>query len=86
MQAMGMTIPDKQAVLADSVDLKNQDLTHFLQVSVKQEDGKLIAYPIPGGGSGDLVNLRQVTGFLEIPPGTSPAQKGAVFPFISFRA
>lgn len=86
LQAMGMTIPDKQAVLVESVDLKNQDLTHFLQVTVKQEDGKLIAYPIPGGGSGDLVNLRQVTGFLEIPPGTSPAQKGAVFPFISFRA
>lgn len=86
LQAMGMTIPDKQAVLVESLDLKNQDLTHFLQVTVKQEDGKLIAYPIPGGGSGDLVNLRQVTGFLEIPPGTSPAQKGAVFPFISFRA
>lgn len=86
LQAMGMTIPDKQAVLVESVDLKNQDLTHFLQVTVKQEDGKLMAYPIPGGGSGDLVNLRQVTGFLEIPPGTSPAQKGAVFPFISFRA
>ncbi len=86
LQAMGMTIPAKQAVLADSVDLKSPDLTHFLQVSVKQEDGKLMAYPIPGGGSGDLVNLGKVTGFLEIPPGTMAAQTGTLFPLISFRA
>jgi len=60
-------------------------LTYFLQVAVKDEDGKLMAYPIPGGGSGDFANLKNVTGFLELPEDRSAFVAGELFPYIPFR-
>ena len=44
-----------------------------------------MATPIPGGGSGDFVNLKDVDGFLELPDGTVSFKKGEAFNFISFR-
>ena len=61
------------------------NLTYFLQVKVESEDGKLLAYPDAGGGSGDFVNLKNVTGFLELPPDKSTFSSGEVFPYFSFR-
>jgi molybdopterin molybdotransferase len=60
-------------------------LTCFLQVSVKNEQGRLVAYPEPGGGSGDFANLKNVTGFLELPLEKTHFKEGEVFPYISFR-
>ncbi len=73
------------AVLAK--DFKGpQGLTYFLQVNVKVEDGKLMAYPDPGGGSGDFANLKNVSGFLELPEDRSSFTAGEVFSYIPFRS
>ncbi|MEJ1239444.1 molybdopterin molybdotransferase MoeA [Chryseolinea sp. T2] len=61
------------------------DMTYFLQVAVKNEKGTLTAYPNAGGGSGDFANLKEVTGFLELPGSGSPAKKGDAYPYYSFR-
>ena len=61
------------------------NLTYFLQVKVKSESGRLMAYPDAGGGSGDFVNLKNVTGFLELPPDQSKFSPGEVFPYFPFR-
>jgi molybdopterin molybdotransferase len=60
-------------------------LTYFLQVSVVNEGGKLLAYPVPGGGSGDFANLKEVDGFLELPRDRDVFHSGEPFPFIPFR-
>jgi molybdopterin molybdotransferase len=44
-------------------------LTYFMQAQVGQtEDGKLVAKPYPGNGSGDLTNLSEVNAFVALPP------------------
>jgi len=60
-------------------------LTYFLQVRTKNEQGRLMAYPDAGGGSGDFANLKDVDGFLELPLERSAFEAGEVFPFIPFR-
>lgn len=60
-------------------------LTYFLQVSLKSEAGRVVAYPDSGGGSGDFANLKNVSGFLELPLEKNDFKKGEVFPYISFR-
>jgi molybdopterin molybdotransferase len=61
-------------------------LTYFLQVSVRNEQGTLIAAPDAGGGSGDFANLRNVDGFLELPLDKSEFRAGEVFPYFPFRS
>ncbi len=61
-------------------------LTYFLQVTVKNEGGKLVAYPDQGGGSGDFANLKKIDGFLELPLEKTDFKAGEVFTFIPFRA
>jgi molybdopterin molybdotransferase len=60
-------------------------LTYFLQVEVKSENGEMIAYPEAGGGSGDFVNLKNITGFIELPADRSSFQAGEVFLYFPFR-
>lgn len=60
-------------------------LTHFLQVQTTIQDGKLIAVPDVGKGSGDFANLSKVTGFLELSENRSDFSAGEVFPYFPFR-
>ncbi|HMG91148.1 MAG TPA: molybdopterin molybdotransferase MoeA [Chryseolinea sp.] len=84
LKSMKVDVALCSAVLAK--DFKGpQGLTYFLQVNVKVENGKLMAYPDPGGGSGDFANLKNVTGFLELPEGRSSFESGEVFVYIPFR-
>lgn len=55
-----------QAILSEDVRFE-KSLQFFLQVKIALEKGQLVAYPIPGNGSGDFVNLVNTTGFLELP-------------------
>jgi molybdopterin molybdotransferase len=84
LRSFGLPGQSTQALLAEefTIDIK---LTYFLQVNVKVENGKLMAYPLAGGGSGDFVNLKNVTGFLELPPGKNRFEAGKLFPYIPFR-
>lgn len=61
-------------------------LQYFLQVKISYgNDGKLLATPVVGNGSGDLANLVDADGFLELPSEQNEFKKGEVFPYIQFR-
>lgn len=62
------------------------NLTYFLQVRMVNEKGKQMAYPVPGGGSGDFANLKEVNAFLELPEGKDTFQKSEVYPLFYFRS
>ncbi len=74
----------QSAILAEDYSF-SPSLTYFLQVKIENENGKLMAYPTTGGGSGDFANLKDVAGFLELPLQQSKFQKGESYPLISFR-
>jgi molybdopterin molybdotransferase len=84
MQGLGIAEKPAVAILAKDFSF-TPSLTFFLQVMVKNEDGKLMAYPDAGGGSGDFANLKKVDGFLELPANRSDFKAGEVLPFIAFR-
>jgi molybdopterin molybdotransferase len=61
-------------------------LQYFLQVKLSYgADGKLLAAPVVGNGSGDFSNLVDADGFLELPSEQDEFKRGEVFSFISFR-
>ncbi|MBI3482292.1 MAG: molybdopterin molybdotransferase MoeA [Bacteroidetes bacterium] len=82
--SLNRSIKKQKAILAEDFTFAPQ-LTYFLQVKVENENGKLMAYPSAGGGSGDFANLKDVDGFLELPLGQSEFQKQDSFPLILFR-
>ncbi len=84
MKSLGLGVHDLTATLSSNFSFA-PNLTYFLQVSVKSEFGKLSAYPDAGGGSGDFVNLKKVTGFLELPPDKTVFSAGEMFPYFPFR-
>ena len=73
-----------QAILSEDYFFK-PGLTYFLQVKLSQQNGKLIATPISGKGSGDLVNLVDADAFLELSGDKSNFSKGELFPVILYR-
>lgn len=77
-QQFGYSQPREEAILAQSF-LQNLPLTYFLQVTLEVKEGSIWATPMPGNGSGDLVNLAKVDGFLEIPPGLTQYESGSPF-------
>lgn len=84
LRSMGAPYRHSSAVLSKDFTF-SPPLTCFLQVTVSNEGGRLIATPLPGGGSGDFANLKNVNGFLEMPLEESEFRAGEVFPFIAFR-
>lgn len=84
LRCLGQQPHEHFAVLATDFSFP-PPLTHFLQVSVKNEAGCLRAYPAPGGGSGDFVNLKNVSGFLELPLDKKDFKAGEVYPYRPFR-
>jgi molybdopterin molybdotransferase len=80
----GKNHPPQYATLADDLVFK-PNLTYFLQVKIENENGVLMAKPAVGGGSGDLANLNDADGFLELPIEKTTFFKGEIFKFISFR-
>ena len=72
------------AILAKDFMFK-PELTYFLQVKIINSDGKLMAFPDAGNGSGDLANLSQNDGFLELPSNRTEFKRGEVFPLIQYR-
>lgn len=84
LESVGVKNERGVAVLAKDFSFPDK-LTYFLQVAVRNENGKLMAYPDAGGGSGDFANLKNVTGFLELPEDQSVFNAGEVLPYIPFR-
>lgn len=84
LKCCGVEAMPVSAILASDVNFTPL-LTYFLQVRIEIYDGKNMAYPKVGGGSGDFANLKSVQGFLELPSEKSNFKMGESYPFISFR-
>lgn len=84
LQSMSLAVDEQKAILASDFSFKPL-LTYFLQVKTINESGKLMAYPDAGGGSGDFANLKNVSGFLELPEEKSMFKAGEVYSFYPFR-
>ena len=73
------------ATLTEDYSFK-PNLTYFLQVKLRiDEGGQWLAQPITGKGSGDLANLVDADGFLELPTGQTDFAKGTTFPLWTYR-
>ena len=61
------------------------DLTYFAQVKTTLDQGKLVAQPVEGHGSGDLANLVDADGFLELPRRKNQFLQGEWYPYYPYR-
>lgn len=84
LRSFGVPSSEQSAILTEDFSF-TPALTCFLQVSCRSDGGRLMADPVPGGGSGDFANLKKVSGFLELPLERNEFKAGEVFPFIPFR-
>jgi molybdopterin molybdotransferase len=74
-----------KAMLTEDFTFK-PDLTYYLQVQLSYgDDGRLLATPAPGQGSGDLANLLEADGFIELPQGKIEYKAGEVFRCYEYR-
>ena len=80
----GKNSPTPYATLAEALVFK-PNLTYFLQVKIENVNGILMAKPVVGGGSGDLANLNDADGFLELPIEKNKFFQGETYKFIGFR-
>jgi molybdopterin molybdotransferase len=73
------------AVLGQDFTFK-PDLQYFLQVKLRfTEEGKLLATPVEGNGSGDFANLADTDAFMELPLEQTEFKKGGGFPVWLFK-
>ena len=74
-----------KAMLTEDFTFK-PDLTYYLQVQLEYgDDGRLLATPAPGQGSGDLANLVEADAFIELPIGKEDYKAGEVFSCYGYR-
>lgn len=72
------------AELTSDVNFK-PDLTYYAQVALSySSEGKILASPIEGNGSGDLANLTDSDAFMELPRGRSLFEKGGAYQILKF--
>ncbi len=84
-KSVGLKIDFRQAILSEDFYFK-PNLTYFLQVKLEQLNGQIMATPVSGKGSGDLVNLVHADAFLELPHDRTNFVKGEVFPILLYRS
>lgn len=82
--SLGLKVNNEKASLTQGYEF-NGDLTYFLQVNISNQDGRLMANPVPGGGSGDFANLKDVNAFMELTEGRKLFKRGEVFPILYIR-
>lgn len=76
---------DNYARLTESVAFSKSQ-TYFLEVKTKMsKDSRQLAKPVYGKGSGDLANLTDADGFLELPPEEGSYQEGRSYRYFSYR-
>ncbi|MCF6350376.1 MAG: molybdopterin molybdotransferase MoeA [Flavobacteriaceae bacterium] len=84
-KSVGLDYKNNNYAVLDQDYTFKPNLTCFLQVKLTNREGKIYATPLIGHGSGDLANLADVDGFLEIPKGKNLFLKGEVFNYLPFR-
>jgi molybdopterin molybdotransferase len=83
-KSVGIETNQETAVLGEDVSFK-PSLTYFLQVKLESENGKLVAFPITGNGSGDLASLVNTDAFIQLPSDKMEFKKGEAFPILKYR-
>ncbi|MBD0403591.1 molybdopterin molybdotransferase MoeA [Flammeovirga sp. EKP202] len=79
-ECISAPLVQKYATLSDEFTFK-KPLSFFLQVKAYyDEEGKLWAQPVKGGGSGDMTSLLQANAFLELPGEKSDFSKDEKLP------
>lgn len=77
-----LSIETKQPVYAVLQEdyIFNPELQYFLQVIIHNEaDGRLMAVPAEGNGSGDFINLLDTDAFMELPAKQTDFKKGDAY-------
>lgn len=83
--SLGIQTQQLFAELAQDFNFK-PDLTFFLQVKLQYNfDGKILAKPIEGHGSGDLANLADADAFIELPKEKTLFKKGESYKIYIYR-
>jgi molybdopterin molybdotransferase len=83
--SLGIQTQQLFAELAQDFNFK-PDLTFFLQVKLQYNlDGKILAKPIEGHGSGDLANLADADAFIELPKEKTSFKKGESYKIYIYR-
>ncbi len=73
------------AILAADIDFR-PDLTYFAQVKLENHsDGRTLAHPVEGHGSGDLANLADADAFIELHRGKDRYAAGESYPLWKYR-
>ena len=83
-KSVGIAFKEETAILGKDVNFK-PNLEYFLQVRLESENGKLIASPIKGNGSGDLASLVKTDAFIQLPNDKIEFKKGEIFKIIIYR-
>ena len=83
-KSIGLEIEEETAILGEDVNFR-PNLTYFLQVSLENKKGCIVAFPISGNGSGDLASLVKTAAFIELPQDKLVFKKGEVFKIIRYR-
>jgi molybdopterin molybdotransferase len=79
----GWEVEQKETYVELAADVSfKPNLTYFAQARVSNKNGILQAVVDKGNGSGDMVSLMHVDGFVELPTGRETYHCGEVFPFI----
>lgn len=83
-KSLGLPISEIHIILGETVVAKG-DLTQFIGVRTRWEQGRLIALRGKENGSGDLASLADTDGFLCLDPSEKPYLSGSSVPFVPTR-
>ena len=83
-RSLGIPITEFEVCLKDAFEITN-DLTNFLGVQLERKGGKNEVSLIGANGSGDLLSLSKMDGFIRISPTKRSYSKGEVVYFVSTR-
>ncbi len=81
---LGYPVDPLHAVLKKEINF-TPDLTYFAQVKIEFSGEHCCAWPVEGHGSGDLANLVDADGFLELPAHKKQFKQGEIYPVHLYR-
>lgn len=84
-KTLGIASPQFAVFLNEPV-INTTELTLFVGVKVRMEDGRLVAAKLATTGSGDLMTLSMGDGFVKIKPQETAGEEGSLVPFIPTRS
>jgi len=83
-KSLGLSFYKKNVLLAHSMEILGE-LTQFLGVQIKWENGCVFASTVAINGPGDLIGMSNIDGFILLSPSKKLYQKGESVPFIPTR-